>query len=40
MPKEIHVILRETLAYFLPGRANDLSEIYIETRLLHNLLTV
>jgi len=24
-PKEIHVILTETLACFLPGRANDLS---------------
>ena len=24
-PKEIHVILTETLAYFLPGRAKDLS---------------
>jgi len=23
--KEIHAILRETLAYFLPGRAKDLS---------------
>ena len=25
-PKEIHVILTETLACFLPGRAKDLSE--------------
>jgi len=25
-PKEIHAILTETLAYFLPGRAKDLSE--------------
>jgi len=24
-PKEIHAILTETLAYFLPGRAKDLS---------------
>jgi len=24
-PKEIHAILRETLACFVPGRANDLS---------------
>ena len=24
-PKEIHAILRETLACFLPGRAEDLS---------------
>jgi hypothetical protein len=24
-PKEIHVLLKETLACFLPGRANDLS---------------
>jgi len=24
-PKEIHAILPETLAYFLPGRAKDLS---------------
>jgi len=24
-PKEIHAILTETLAYFLPGRAQDLS---------------
>jgi len=24
-PKEIHAILTETLARFLPGRANDLS---------------
>jgi len=25
VPKEIHAILRETLACFLPGRAKDLS---------------
>jgi len=24
-PKEIHAILTETLAYFFPGRAKDLS---------------
>ena len=24
-PKEIHAILTETLAYFLPGRAKDLT---------------
>ena len=30
-PKEIHAILTETLAYFLPGRANDLSaRLYID----------
>jgi len=36
-PNEIHVILTETLAYFLPGRAKDLSappvsSFYIEVR--------
>jgi len=25
VPKEIHAIVTETLAYFLPGRAKDLS---------------
>jgi len=31
-PKEIHAILTETLACFLPGRAKDLSEpLYIMT---------
>jgi len=25
VPKEIHAILTETLAFFLPGRAKDLS---------------
>ena len=31
-PKEIHVILSETLACFLPGRANNLSaSLYYET---------
>jgi len=30
-PKEIHNILTETLTFFLPGRAKDLSEsLYIE----------
>ena len=30
-PKEIHIILRETLACFLPGRAKDLSaSLYVE----------
>ena len=32
-PKEIHAILTETLACFLPGRANDLSA------LLYNYVT-
>jgi len=26
-PKEIHAILTETLAYFLPGQAKDLSAL-------------
>jgi len=32
-PKEIHAILTETLAYFLPGRARDLSApLYIASQ--------
>ena len=34
MPKEIHAILTETLACFLPGRAKDLSApLYVLQRL-------
>jgi len=35
-PKEIHVILTETLASFLPGRAKDLSApLYLELFPIH-----
>ena len=34
-PKEIHAILTETLACFLPGRAKDLSApLYFETLII------
>jgi len=34
--KEIHAILKETLACFLPGRANDLSAtLYVIQRLMN-----
>ena len=42
-PKEIHTILTETLAGFLPGRAKDLSApLYVNTlinTMIHTILT-
>ena len=37
-PKEIHAILTETLAYFLPGRAKDLSVPLYQSLFVYQLM--
>jgi len=39
MPKEIHAILTETLACFLPGRAKDLSAPLYSKQVQHNVVS-
>ena len=39
-PKEIHTILTETLARFLPGQAKDLSALLYNVTLRHVRVTI
>jgi len=40
VPKEIHAILTETLASFLPGRAKDLSVTVYEVKVFLSFLSI